>query len=94
MVCYAVPATAAVLSVIYRKKHNLHTKYAQWFTLLFSGGSIFGIVDHLWNGELFLIGNNIASDLLLGLTITATLLASWALIVQHDRAKASHKTRA
>ena len=94
MVCYAVPTIVAVLSIFYRKKFNLHTKYAQWFTLLFSGGAVFGVVDHLWNGELFLIGPNIASDLLLGLTITATLFITWGVVVYIDRMKTPAEAKA
>lgn len=87
MVCYAVPTTVAVLSILYRGKHSLHTKYAQWFTLLFSGGAVFGIVDHLWNGELFLIGDNIVSDILLGFAITAALSVVWLAAVCVDKQK-------
>ena len=81
MVCYAVPATAAVLSIIFRRKINLHTKYAQWFTLLFSGGSVFGIVDHLWNGELFLVSENRIKDALLGVVITVGIILAWKGII-------------
>jgi len=91
MVCYAVPATVALLSVVLRQKYNVHSKYAQWFTLLFAGGATFGVVDHLWNGELFLIGPNIASDLLLGFAITATLFTVWLAVVSLDKAKMPSK---
>jgi hypothetical protein len=52
---------------------------------MFAGASLFGMVDHLWNGELFLIGSNIASDLALGSTITLSVFASWGLLVNKDR---------
>jgi hypothetical protein len=42
-------------------------------------------VDHLWNGELFLIGENIVSDLLLGVAITISILVIWAIIVTLDK---------
>jgi hypothetical protein len=45
------------------------------------GGAVFGVVDHLWNGELFLVGPNIANDVLLGFAITATILAVWGVMV-------------
>lgn len=83
MVCYAVPATAAVIHYVTRKKvasWKTNTHHL-WLNLLLLGGAIFGIVDHLWNGELFLIGENIVSDLMLGATITTVILASWAIIV-------------
>ncbi|MFH1055004.1 MAG: hypothetical protein V1744_02795 [Candidatus Altiarchaeota archaeon] len=87
MVCYAVPAVVAALSIVYRRRYGFHGKHAQWFTMLFSGGSVFGIVDHLWNGELFLIGPNLVGDLLLGLAITAALSVAWLAAVHFDRAR-------
>jgi len=94
MTCYAVPTTVALLSIVFRRKFNLHTKYAQWFTMLFSGGSVFGIIDHLWNGELLLIGPNLAGDLLLGLAITGTLLTVWGVAVHADRVKTASAAKA
>jgi len=88
------PTAIAVLSIVYRRKHDLHSKHAQWFTMMFSGGSIFGIVDHLWNGQLLLLGPNLAQDLLLGLAITGTLLASWIVAVRLDLAKAKAEAKA
>jgi hypothetical protein len=84
MTCYVVPTAVAVLSVAFRRKYAIHTKYAQWFTIIFAGGSIFGFVDHMWNGELFLVGPSFMGDMLLGLAITATLLTSWAAMVYAD----------
>jgi len=82
MVCYAVPLVGAVVCHIWRKSaHKLDPKYL-WLNLMLLGGAIFGVVDHLWNGELFLIGNNIGMDLALGLAITLTILATWSLLVK------------
>lgn len=94
MVCYAVPTSVAVLSILFRKKYDLHSKHAQWFTLLFLGGSVFGVVDHLWNGELFLIGDNIVGDLLLGFAITAALSVAWLAAVHVDRARTPNAAEA
>lgn len=91
MVCYAVPLVAAIAHSISRKKitnwkNNVHHL---WLGLLLAGGAIFGVVDHLWNGELFLIGENIVSDLLLGVVITTVMFVSWAIIVLYDKARKS-----
>ena len=48
---------------------------------MFYGGALFGVIDHWWNGELFLISENIISDLLLGVTIVAIILISWGATV-------------
>ncbi|VVC00975.1 Uncharacterised protein [uncultured archaeon] len=77
MVCYIIPAIGAVLVHAQRKIHKRNDEPGMWLTLLLSGGSLFGAVDHLWNGELFFIGKNPANDLLLGLAITAAIYAFW-----------------
>ena len=38
-------------------------------------------VDRLWHGELFLISENVAEDLSLGVVITATVFAFWGIII-------------
>ncbi len=90
MVCYAVPATAAILVYGLRKgKSEIGGKaHYYWLNLLLFGASIFGVVDHLWNGELFLISANPLMDLALGFAITATIFIAWGLIVALDKAKA------
>ncbi len=79
MVCYIVPTVATLIQFIRRRKNKDQHDY--WLNLMFFGGSLFGIIDHLWNGELFLISANWISDLTLGFTITAGIIGSWGLIV-------------
>lgn len=77
--CYAVPlAGALVTSAVWGKTKSVKV---WWLTLLFYGGALFGVIDHFWNGELFLISENIISDLLLGVTITAIIVIFWGLMV-------------
>ena len=87
MVCYAVPTVAAIIH--YATKKNISgwktSVHHLWLTLLLLGSAIFGIVDHLWNGELFLIGENIGYDLLLGSVITIVTIVVWAIIVIVDK---------
>jgi len=45
------------------------------------GGALFGIVDHIWHGELFLISGSLAKDLALGGVITAAIFACWGIIL-------------
>ncbi|MFC1667710.1 hypothetical protein ACFL0P_07650 [Candidatus Omnitrophota bacterium] len=77
--CYTAPLIGAVVTSIAWKK----TKSVKvwWLNLMFYGGALFGVIDHLWNGELFLISENIVSDLLLGVTIAAIILVSWGATV-------------
>lgn len=80
MVCYIFPAIGFLLHKIGQNKkkdwkddpaHNDLSK-------LFLGGSLFGIIDHAWNNELFLISNNWQNDALLGITITLGILLVWS----------------
>jgi hypothetical protein len=48
---------------------------------MFYGGSLFGIIDHLWNKELFLISENWLRDLLLGAVITIGIIVAWRVIL-------------
>jgi hypothetical protein len=82
MVCYAIPIIAAIAHGIMRKKTNWKDSvHHLWLSLLLTGGAIFGLVDHLWNGELFLIGENILMDLMLGIVITIVILVIWGLLL-------------
>jgi hypothetical protein len=83
MVCYAVPAVAAIVHYGLRKSNTSWKKSTSqlWLGLLLAGGAIFGIVDHLWNGELFLFGENLILDLLLGVTITVAIVISWFIVI-------------
>ncbi|MBU3959062.1 MAG: hypothetical protein KKH29_01245 [Candidatus Omnitrophica bacterium] len=77
--CYIVPAIAAITTTFaWRTKRTL-TSF--WLMLMFFGGSLFGIVDHLWNGELFLISANWLKDLALGAVITVVIILAWAIIL-------------
>jgi hypothetical protein len=81
--CYVVPtASAIVTTLLWKKSKNVKVG---WLNLMFIGGALFGAIDHLWNGELFLIGKNIASDLLLGVVIASFIFATWSVIVLLSR---------
>ncbi|MBM3246440.1 MAG: hypothetical protein FJZ13_03815 [Candidatus Omnitrophica bacterium] len=83
--CYGVPAVGAIVtSVLWNKTRNTRLG---WLNLLFWGGALFGVIDHLWNKELFLISKNLASDLMLGAVITAVIFASWLFLVLADKKK-------
>ena len=77
--CYTAPLVGAVVtSLAWGRTKNVKV---WWLTLMFYGGALFGVIDHFWNGELFLISENIISDLLLGVTITAVILVFWGVTV-------------
>lgn len=90
MACYIIPTAAAIIHGISRKRIKLfgNDEKQKWLSLLLTGGAIFGFVDHLWNGELF-ISKNLGKDLLLGVTITITIFFVWGIIVFAEKAKQS-----
>ena len=76
--CYSIPLIAAIsTSIVWRQKREPEI---WWLNLMLYGGALFGVVDHLWNGELFLISENIIKDLALGCVITATIFIFWKVV--------------
>ena len=76
--CYTVPTAGAIVtSVVWARTKDVKT---WWLMLLFFGGTLFGVIDHWWNGELFLVSDNIVSDLLLGVVITAAIFVFWKIM--------------
>jgi hypothetical protein len=82
MVCYTVPTIAALVHYILRRNIPVWKKSVNhlWLSLLLTGGAIFGVVDHWWNGELLLIGEEPLLDIMLGVTITIVIFVVWAII--------------
>jgi hypothetical protein len=82
MTCYIIPLLATFVHYGMRKRiPALRADPKQgWLTMMLGGASVFGVVDHLWNGELFLLGPNMTWDLMLGTTITGAVVGLWALV--------------
>ena len=95
MVCYIVPAAAAI--VHYGLRRNIlgwsTSIHHFWLSLLLAGGAIFGVVDHLWNGELFMIGKEPLIDIMLGVTITVVIFIAWAVIVTLNKTEIRKSTK-
>ena len=89
MVCYVIPTIAAIIHYGLRKKVSnwKNNTHIWWLNIMLLGGATFGVVDHLWNGELFLIGENIIMDLMLGIAITMSIFVVWTIIVVVDKNK-------
>ncbi len=82
--CYTIPTITAIIVSFIRKPNRPDIT---WLKLLLFGAAIFGLIDHLWNGELFLIGKNPVKDIALGITITAVTFAVWGIIVAVAKAR-------
>jgi len=77
--CYVAPLIGAgISSGMWRKTRSVKL---WWLSLMFYGGALFGVIDHLWNRELFLISENIVSDILLGISITIITVIVWGILV-------------
>ena len=82
MVCWTIPlAVAIVTSAVWGFQRRGPAGW--WLNLLLYGGALFGVVDHLWHGELFLVSGLTAEELLmdlsLGVTITAVIFGAWGI---------------
>ncbi|MEM5872211.1 MAG: hypothetical protein QW051_05050 [Candidatus Aenigmatarchaeota archaeon] len=85
MVCYTIPLATGIIIALARWIKGKNDKEGFWLNLMFLGASLFGVVDHLWNGELLLIGENMLSDLALGFTITLSVFAVWGVLVNKEK---------
>lgn len=85
-----MPAIAAITHYFLRRNMPSwrNEEKHRWLGMLLTGGAIFGVVDHLWNGELFLLGKKPLLDILLGITITLAILFAWITIMALDKLKA------
>ncbi|MBD3309778.1 hypothetical protein GF351_01015 [Candidatus Woesearchaeota archaeon] len=96
MGCYLVPTAAGLIHyLVFRKALPIEGSsriYNRWLSKLFLGGAIFGVVDHWWNGELLLFGENLVLDLLLGVTITLVILVAWSLMILYDKVSSASGT--
>ena len=77
--CYLGPTTAAIVTTFMWKSKKTINLF--WLMLMFYGGALFGVIDHLWNGELFLVSENWIKDALLGVVITAGIILAWKGII-------------
>jgi hypothetical protein len=77
--CYTVPLVASIITTI-RGRQKKETKF-HWLNFLLYGGTLFGVIDHIWNGELFLISASWVKDIALGFVITAAIFAAWGIFL-------------
>ncbi len=80
-ICYTIPTITLIILSIFNKKIKIKEPEKGWLFLLLLGAVIFGVVDHLWNGEIFLIGENPLKDIALGVVITISVFIVWRVIV-------------
>ena len=85
MVCWIVPLIATLVGFVGRKATNSNSTQGFWLNIMLFAGTLFVGIDHLWNGELFIISANWVMDLALGGVITGGIFASWGIIVSKPR---------
>ncbi|MBR9693407.1 hypothetical protein GOV07_05815 [Candidatus Woesearchaeota archaeon] len=90
MGCYTVPTAAFIVhKVLQRKNKNLQNLHHNRLSLLLLGGTLFGVVDHAWNGELLFGKEGLVLDLLLGVTITVSIFIVWGVMGVVEKWRAS-----
>lgn len=77
--CYVAPLVGAITTSLICRTNK--SKYVWWLNLMLYGGGLFGVIDHLWNGELFSLPKNLINDILLGLVILGAILLVWLVII-------------
>ncbi|MEW6610395.1 MAG: hypothetical protein AB1352_02065 [Patescibacteria group bacterium] len=75
--CYTIPLVATFVLHGLKKTGKVNNQRMAQLHLLLMGGSVMLLIDHLWRGELFLIGPNSMKDLLLGVTMTVGVIMIW-----------------
>lgn len=84
MGCYTVPLLAAGLHFLMRRKNKWNDSYNKMLNLLLVGGAVFGVIDHVWNKELFVFS---LKDVLLGVVITVSIVLVAGSIMLVDKMK-------
>ena len=91
MGCYTVPLVAGIIHSVMRKRNGWNDKHHQLLNWLLWGGAVFGVVDHVWNGDLLSFS---LSDVLLGVVITVSIFLIAGAVMLADKLKAPTKARA
>lgn len=89
MACFLVLLASAIGLHGVRSKVRVRLPEINMLLLMTWGGALALIVDHVWNGELFLVSPNLLWDLLLGCAMTLALVAIWSLYVLATRVSSS-----
>lgn len=88
--CHSVPLVASIITTaIWFKKRSPEVWH---LNLMLYGACLFGVIDHLWNGEFFMVPANLGKDLSLGVVITAAVLGVWALGRAHSAGRRAHSS--
>jgi predicted acyltransferase len=85
--CWTIPTASAFIVGILKKVRWKKEPESTHLFLLLLGAGLFGVIDHIWNGEIFLIGENIFKDIALGIVITIATFVVWGLLVFFARKK-------
>jgi hypothetical protein len=98
MVCYIVPLVATALIGAGRKAGSRsggrgssigHAAHGLWLNIMMLGGAVFGLIDHMFAGELFAITSMWMTDLAVGGAITAGITACWGVVIAMPKISSS-----
>jgi len=78
--CYIIPLTIILIINGFKIAKKISIPNFNRLNFLMLGGVTMLVVDHLWNGELLLIGQNIINDLSLGFIMSGVVIIAWKII--------------
>jgi len=78
--CYAAPIAGAIITTFLNNSRKSVKLW--WLSLMFYGGALFGIIDHVWAGELLVVPENLAGDIALGVVISISTVLMWAFLIK------------
>ena len=91
MGCYTVPLVAGIIHSVMRNRKGWTDKHNKVLNWLLWGGAIFGVVDHVWNGDLLSFS---LSDVLLGVVITVSIFLVAGGLLLAEKLKVAVQARA
>ena len=92
MCCWTVPLIATIIGFLGSKALNKQGSNVLSLNIMLLGGALFGAIDHLWHGELFLITSAWSADLALGGLITGGITTGWGIIFMRTQVASSLRT--
>ncbi len=87
--CFIVPLTITLIINGLKIAKKISISNLNRLNFLMLGGVTMLVVDHLWNGELFLIGPNVIKDLILGVVMSVAVLSIWIMMIVYEKKHSS-----
>ena len=91
--CYVVPLAISLIINGLKIAKKISIPSLNRLNFLMLGGVTMLVIDHLWNGELFLLGQNIIKDLISGIIMSVAVLSIWIIMIVYEKKHSSISVR-